>query len=421
MIVRCQKKHLSSALESMRNVVFAKKRSKLPRTPFYVRLVPLFDGALLLVSDVSTNETRMALRIPAKIFDHTHDEDATYGCDMEELLRVLRHAPADVALIFDKNGRVCLTFMEGILSLAPIDPAWLGKDWPCQEPESRAVETYALAAILRRVAPYTSEAKDTDALACVHLAKDTRDYVIAEGLDGHQYANAREKAPVLRALLPKNGLLIRREYADLLASILTYRSLGEKVSLSLTWEEKTVRVPVKKKGAGSACTHTATRPVKKRVVSGVTFSGERGSLFLPLPNFAFPTSRDFLKKARCSESVLTVEPRATLCILRMMEPLFGGDSRSVCLELAPDSVRFYCYGKAVGEMHLPATYSGTLSKIAFPIRHLRSIVADNAMSETLRFCLSAIEGPCLITGEKNRETVLMPMKIFEHEMNRGEV
>lgn len=385
MIAHCQNAHISRALQSIKDVVFTKSSSKSVQARC-VRLSPSRD-ALLVVSNSPTNDARMALRIPANI-ECASFGAPVYGCDLEELLRLLRNAPAEISLTGNESGHVRLSLPEGFLGIEPIETSWLGTDWPVQKPESQPIEADVLASLLRQTAPYTSDDNTRDAISCVHLVKDDQSHVLAEALDAHQYANARETAPGLHAALPETGLLVRRQYAFCLASLLSCRTLGNEVRMSLSrWS--------------------------------VTFSGEHGSLFLPVLDYTFPSSQDFLEKARAAENVLTLEAGETLRILRMLEPLVNDTYRSVRCDLSPDTVRFSTIGGTAGEMRLPADYSGTLDRIAFPLKQLRAIVEDNAMAETLRFGFSSMEGPCLVTGGKNRETVLMPMKIFEHEYYTG--
>ena len=403
-----QRKPLVAALQAIKRT--ASHQGKLKTTAMrLVRVVPEADH-LRLVYNNAVSDLKISRRVPAA-FSVEPEAFPSAGTplafDLEDMLRLTAHLPNDLALAADESGNLRLVFENGEFHVPPVETAWLGQDWPHDDPPG-TLETDALASLLWETYCFAAKDETRDAIGCVRLIRGMRGRVMAEALDGHQYVNASRPAPGLRKSLPEEGILIRRKFARQLAHLLGSGFFGEGVSLFPEWGEFK---------ADPTCV-ADTRSERRQ--TGFILSGSLGRLaFSPAP-YQFPDTMLFLEKSRGAPHVLTLDHAGALRALRLMAPLTDQYNRSVTLSLTPSGVTFFTETGFRGEYRMAADYEGELDSIAFPASVLREVIASFPGSETVRMGFTSREGPCRIcVPDHDREVVLMPMKMTADHYDGG--
>ncbi|WP_243544507.1 DNA polymerase III subunit beta [Pseudodesulfovibrio tunisiensis] len=241
--------------------------------------------------------------------------------------------------------------------------------------------------IIDKIGFCISDEDSMEAIACLYMApreKMGQKVVEVCGLNGHQFAMFNFVNDDIYAMLPEGGILIQKKYLAELKKWLT----AEEIELAISDKRLFFR--------------TANQ--------GETFS-------LPLSYYQYPNYQNFMSKLD-DEGVSTLEvDRLSLVDALGRIGLFNTDSnRCAYFTFGSTDVTVSARGQETGaaQESLDATFSGDLERIAFPTRNLIDIL-NHFNSPTVKFTLTGTEAPCGISGEDDRDylVILMPMMIQE--------
>lgn len=238
--------------------------------------------------------------------------------------------------------------------------------------------------LVDRVAFCISDDDSADAIACFYMRPVGDGRIEVCGLNGHQFALNAFTHDDLAALLPPEGMLIQKKYLQELKKWLG----SDEIELNIT--EKRLHV---------------------RTIDG------RETLSLPRATFQYPDYMAFMSKLEAEgASSLTIDRKEGIDALGRIS-IFNTDSdRCTYFELTESEAILSAQGQDVGSANesLEVSYSGDISKIAFPTRNLMDIMG-HFVSQKLEMTLTGTEGPCGLKGKDDSDyvVIIMPMKIAE--------
>lgn len=238
--------------------------------------------------------------------------------------------------------------------------------------------------LVDRVAFCISDDDSADAIACFYMRPVGDGRIEVCGLNGHQFALNAFTHDDLAALLPPEGMLIQKKYLQELKKWLG----SDEIELNIT--EKRLHV---------------------RTIDG------RETLSLPRATFQYPDYMAFMSKLEAEgASSLTIDRKEGIDALGRIS-IFNTDSdRCTYFELTDSEAILSAQGQDVGSANesLEVSYSGDISKIAFPTRNLMDIMG-HFVSQKLEMTLTGTEGPCGLKGKDDSDyvVIIMPMKIAE--------
>lgn len=223
-----------------------------------------------------------------------------------------------------------------------------------------------------------------DAIACLYFNCRGEGRIDVCGLNGHQFAMVSFLHDELAALLADEGLLIQKKYLPDIKKWLE----PDEIELNLTDK----RLYLKSKDGAEI-------------------------LSVPRAMYAYPDYNVFLSKFDDADLSALELPRqeAMEALGRIL--IFNTEAnRFVFMDLSEKELRLSAEGAEVGSASelLEVTYSGDISRIAFPTRDMLEILGHFASNElNLRF--TGNEGPCAIKGNEGNEyiVIIMPMQILE--------
>ena len=223
-----------------------------------------------------------------------------------------------------------------------------------------------------------------DAISCLVMKPTDTGFIEAAGMNGHQFAMLRFANDDLRAMLPKDGILIQKKY------------LGE-LKKWLGTDEINVNMD------------------DKRLFLRTETKSE--SLSLPVSTYQYPDYNSFLTRLKGEGTSTLKVTRAEAQDALMRIAIFNSESnRCTYFEFKDSEAVLTAVGQEVGSAteSLDVEYKGDITKIAFPTNNLLSIM-DHFSSPKLNLTFTGSEGPCGITGGDDAEylVIIMPMKILD--------
>lgn len=319
----------------------------------------------------------------------------TYTAIVNEpgLVGVQGRAFVDLMRQLPDNGTITLTTDEENKSLLlqqgrrkyklPInDPAWFQNLEPFPTDNAVAWSGDFLQDILERVTFCINDDDAMDAIACLYFKPCGNGRIEVCGLNGHQFALVGFTHPELEALLPPEGILIQKKYlADLKKWLGT-----DGIEVNIT--DKRLYI---------------------RTINGAEM------LSLPRVAYQYPDYNMFLSRLEGDVSVLTVNRLEALEALRRIT-IFCAENGSGCvyMQLSEQEVVLTASAQNIGSAteSLAVTYSGDISRIAFPAAKLMEIMG-HFVSENVTLQFAGAEAPCGIRGEDDPEylVIIMPMKL----------
>lgn len=203
------------------------------------------------------------------------------------------------------------------------------------------------------------------------------------GLNGHQFAMQKFSNQDIFDLLGENGIMIAKNY------LLELKKWLDMEEIFFTRDEKRIFF---------------TNKYKNEVVS------------LPINHEPFPDYEMFFTYFQNETSKMAISKEELLSALDRIS-IFNTDTQRCCYFVFDESeLIIYSQGQETGEAteSLPISYQGNIEKILFPTKNLIEVL-NHFYSQDVRFEMTQTNGPCRITGEndKNYMVIIMPVEIEE--------
>jgi DNA polymerase-3 subunit beta len=144
---------------------------------------------------------------------------------------------------------------------------------------------------------------------------------------------------------------------------------------------------------------------------------ERETFSLPLSSYSYPDYMSFMSKLSSPEiSILEIDRKECMDALGRLSIFTTDNDRCTYFDFSENEISMTAQGQDVGSADeiLEAVYKGNITKIAFPTRNLMDVMGHYT-SRHLTLNLTAVEGPCGITGKDDPDynVIIMPMKITD--------
>ena len=224
-----------------------------------------------------------------------------------------------------------------------------------------------------------------DAISCLLMIPAPDGVIHAAGMNGHQFAMQSFTHDDLRALLPKEGMLIQKKYL-----IELKKWLGN-AEIELNIGDKRLFV----------------RSIDRKE-----------SLSIPLSSYTYPDYNVFLNRVQVNGvSTLEVNRAEAQEALNRIGIFNSEANRCTYLHLSPTEVILTTSGQETGSAIecLDVVFNGSLEKISFHTINLLNMM-EHFASARLKMVFTGMEGPCGVTGheDKDYQVIIMPMKIVEN-------
>ena len=239
--------------------------------------------------------------------------------------------------------------------------------------------------IIDKISFCISDEDTMEAIACMCISPNEKNNTIETcGLNGHQFSMLSFINDDILNLLDKNQMLIQKKYINELKKWLSV----DEIELNVSDKRLFLRTSDKKE----------------------IFS-------LPLSYYQYPDYNNFINKLDLdTNSIMTINRKELLEALDRLLIFNTDNNRCTYFEFTESNLVLNSQGQEIGSAteSISIQYNGDLSKIAFPTRNLIEILS-HFESETLKFILTGQEGPCGISGENDKDyiVIIMPMKIVE--------
>lgn len=238
--------------------------------------------------------------------------------------------------------------------------------------------------IIDRILFCIDDDEERDAMSCLCFMPRPNGKIQACGMNGHQFAMVSFINDDLCAKLPEKGMLIQKKYLPDIKKWLP----AEDIELNLS---------------------------DKRLF----LKGREGTEILSIMravNYQYPDYNVFLSRLEGDvPASLELDRKDVIDALKRLV-VFAPESGQPCvlMRLSPHEVTLVAKGSdgSARESMAAAAQTGDLTEIAFPTRDLLEIFGHFS-SEKIRMSFTGPEGPCGITGDDNREymVILMPMRL----------
>ncbi len=203
------------------------------------------------------------------------------------------------------------------------------------------------------------------------------------GLNGHQFAMQKFTNQEIFELLGENGILIAKSYLQELKKWLDMEEIF------FTRDEKRIFF---------------TNKYKNEVFS------------LPINYDYFPEYEMFFAYFNDENSLMTINKEELLSALDRISIFNTETQRCSYFVFDNSELIIYSQGQETGEAteSIAVSYQGDIEKILFPTKNLIEVL-NHFHSQDVRFELTMTNGPCRITGEndKNYMVIIMPVEIQE--------
>lgn len=264
------------------------------------------------------------------------------------------------------------------------DPAWFQSFSTFPAENAVAWSGDFLQELIERVLFCISDDDGADAIGCLFMKPVGDGRIEACGLNGHQFALKAFVHDDLAALLPPEGVLIQKKYVQEMKKWLG----AEEIELNM----------------GETRLYLRTGDGRE------TFS-------LPRSTYVYPDYMSFMSKLSAPEiSLLEIDRKECVDALGRLAVFSTDNDRCTYFELDETELRLTAQGQDVGsaDESLEVSYTGDIAKIAFPTRNLMDVLGHYS-SQKIRLCLTAVEGPCGISGKDDPDytVIIMPMKMTD--------
>lgn len=298
-----------------------------------------------------------------------------------DLVRQLPNGPLDITL-GENDSTLRLVQGRRTYKLPVSSRDWFQEFEAFPEGEGVIWTGNIFSEYLDRVMFCIAEEDSMDALGCLYLKSRGDGHIHMCGLNGHQFALVSFINDALAACLPENGLLVQRKYLN-------------DIRKWLSPDEFELRITDKR----------------------LYLRKEDGSELLSVPRalYDYPDYKIFMDKLDADDVTRLELPRKETCdALGRLQVFNTEQDRGVGFDLSADEARLSVQGGELGSAreNIESTYEGGLDRIAFPTKNLLEIFG-HFLSDNVKLCLTAAEGPCGITGDEDSGylVIIMPMKV----------
>jgi DNA polymerase-3 subunit beta len=305
-----------------------------------------------------------------------------------DLVKQLRSDQGELTIRTDESDQNVLVEQKARKYKFPVnDPEWFQKFSTFPEDNTVYWSGDFLHEIIDKISFCISDEDSMEAIACIYMVphdKDGAKTVEVCGLNGHQFAMLNFVNDDIYAMLPEEGVLIQKKYLTELKKWLT----ADEIELAISNKRLFFRT-----------------------------GDKRETFTLPLSYYQYPNYNNFLARLG-DDDVSTLEVnRLDLVDALSRVALFNTDSnRCAYFTFADNEVTVSAQGQETGTAResIDATFSGDMTRIAFPTRNLIEIL-NHFASPTVKFTLTGTEAPCGLTGpdDKDYNVIVMPMMIQE--------
>lgn len=266
------------------------------------------------------------------------------------------------------------------------DPSWFQKlsDFPAEGSVLGSGDFFQ--EIIDRVFFCIKDDETLDATSCLYLKPTGDGNIDACGLNGFQFALTKFTHAELAAILPEEGILIQRYYVTELRKWLS----GEKIEINITPKQLFIRS-----------------------------SEGKEMLTLPCAGYIYPDCSSFMNRINKPDAAKLIINRKDFLEALDRLSIFNTESnRCTYFDLNQDEMILSSQGQDRGSANevLEVSYTGNISRIAFPTKNLMEILT-HYQSEKLLLTLTGVEGPCSIVGTEDPDYIvlIMPMKINDED------
>ncbi len=317
-------------------------------------------------------------------------QEGLVGVQGRALYDLIKKLPSG-ELIFTVENNSTLLIEQGSrkYKLPTSDVEWFQKFHDFPEEKSLFWSSDFLHEIIDRISYCVNDDESMEAISCLYMTnKEDNDEKSLEvcGLNGHQFAMYNFINDDIYNLLEGSPLLIQKKYLMELKKWLT----SEEIELNIS---------------------------EKRLFFRTSDKTEMFSL--PLSYYSYPNYYSFLNRLEEKNSVLEIDRVELLNALDRIA-IFNTVNRCAYINFSSSEITLSGKGQEVGagRENIPCTFTGELTRIAFPTKNLIEILG-HFNSKKIRFTLSGTEDPCGITGDDDLsyQVILMPMMIQEENYN----
>ena len=285
----------------------------------------------------------------------------------------------------DKSGNLLLEQGRRKYKLPVNDSTWFQSfsTFPSQNAVSWSADFFQ--EVIERVSFCISDDDNADAIGCLYMKGMGNGRIESCGLNSHQFALVAFIHDDLAAMLPPEGILIQKKYVQEMKRWLVGL---EEIELNISEKRLYLRT-----------------------------GDNRESFSLPRSIYNYPDYMNFVSKLSAENiSQLDIDRRECVEALGRLSIFTTDNDRCTYFDLAETELTLTAQGQDVGsaDERLEVLYQGDIAKIAFPTRNLMDVLGHFS-SARVRLDLTAVEGPCGISGKDDPDytVIIMPMKITD--------
>jgi DNA polymerase-3 subunit beta len=314
------------------------------------------------------------------------EQEGLAGVQGRAFVDLVRQLPGgEFSLSLDADsGNLLLSQGRRNYKLPVNDSAWFQafSDFPLQKAVIWSGDF--LQELIEGISFCISDDDNADAIGCLYMKPVGDGRIESCGLNGHQFALKSFVHDELAVLLPQEGILIQKKYVQEIKKWLG----NEEIQLNISEKRLYLRT-----------------------------EDERETFSLPLSTYSYPDYMSFMSKLSSPEvSVLEINRKEFMEALGRLSIFATDNDRCTYFDFSENEISMTAQGQDVGSADeiLEAVYKGNIEKIAFPTRNLMDVMGHYT-SQSLTLNLTAVEGPCGITGKDDPEyrVIIMPMKITD--------
>jgi DNA polymerase-3 subunit beta len=285
----------------------------------------------------------------------------------------------------DQSGNLLLEQGRRKYKLPVNDSTWFQEFSAFPSQNAVAWSADFLQETIERVSFCISDDDSADAISCFYMKGVGDGRIESCGLNGHQFALSVYTHDDLAAMLPPEGILIQKKYVQEMKKWLVGL---EEIELSISEKRLYLRT-----------------------------SDSKESFSLPRSTYSYPDYMSFVSKLSADGiSLLEADRRECMEALGRLSIFATDNDRCTYLDLAENELTLTAQGQDVGsaDERLEVSYQGDIAKIAFPTRNLMDVLG-HFRSTRVKLSLTAVEGPCGISGKDDPDytVIIMPMKMTD--------
>ena len=288
-------------------------------------------------------------------------------------------------MLDDRSGNLLLEQGRRKYKLPVNDSTWFQafSEFPAQNAVNWSADMFQ--EMIERVSFCISDDDNVDAISCLYMKSFGNGRIESCGLNVHQFALVAFIHDDLAAMLPPEGILLQKKYVQ---EMKRWLAGLEEIELNISEKRLYLRT--------GDC---------------------REMLSLPRSTYSYPDYMSFVSKLSTeSISRLDVDRKEFIDALGRLSIFATDNDRCTYLDIAETELTLTAQGQDVGsaDERLEVNYHGDIAKIAFPTRNLMDVLG-HFTSAHVRLSLTAVEGPCGVSGKDDPDytVIIMPMKMTD--------